>query len=164
MLRLGDLATRLGPEAGRACAKTPSWVMPDTTFLVVAAAAFAAAALTWRSQRRQRFEHEEFCAAAARTTGVISRIGRRGYHSRNPPTSSDKVHTVAVVRFKAHDGVEYEIDAPGAPKTPGLSVEVAYDPEMPSTARLVAQRGHAGCTIVFLLAALAAAVAAFVRP
>ena len=37
-----------------------------------------------------------------------------------------------VVRFRAANNIEYDIDAPEAPREVGTEVEVAYDPALPS--------------------------------
>ena len=93
---------------------------------------------TFRARRRR-------CETAAKAEGVVTRIGRRGHLSRNEPTSSDRYRTVPVIRFRAANGVEYEFDAPRAPKSAGTKVQVAYDPGMPSTAELVVTARQVGC-------------------
>lgn len=76
------------------------------------------------------------------------RIGRRGYHSRNEPTSSSRFVTVPVVRFRAANGAEYEFDAPGVPKKVGEKVQIGYDAKLPSTAQVVGAARQAGCAMV----------------
>jgi hypothetical protein len=86
---------------------------------------------------------------------VVSRIGRRGWYSRNEPTGDDdNVSTVPVVRFRAANGVEYEFDADDAPSRVGAAVPVAYDPALPSTARIEVQRRKLGCVMFALVVGL----------
>lgn len=99
--------------------------------------------------------HVRWCATASRAEGVVSRVGRRHWHSRNEPTSDDRLTTVAVVRFRAANGVEYEFDGRDAPKQAGAQVEVAYDPASPSTAHAVARTRRYGCIVMMVIAGLA---------
>ncbi|HYI09696.1 MAG TPA: DUF3592 domain-containing protein [Thermoanaerobaculia bacterium] len=124
--------------------------MPDTSLVAAGAAACAVAAFFWRADSKAHRSHEVWCAGAAKAEGFVSRIGRRGHLSRNAPTSSDSFYTVPIVRFRAADGVEYEIDAADAPKTVGAPLQVAYDPNLPSGARPVPRTRKIGCSVVLL--------------
>ncbi len=90
----------------------------------------------------------------SRAEGVVSRVGRRGWNSRNEPTSSDDIATVPIVRFRAANGIEYEFDAGDAPQKLGAPVVVAYDPDLPSTAYLVERTKKLGCAVLFAAAGL----------
>lgn len=96
---------------------------------------------------------------------MVSRIGQRGWHSRNEPTGDEEhVSTVPVVRFKAANGVEYEFDAGDAPSRVGAVVQVAYDPALPSTARVESQRRKLGCVVFVLVVGLALILWGAARP
>lgn len=120
------------------------------TFFVLGAVLMGIAAATVVHARRDQRRHEAWCASAAHAQGVVSRVGRRHWLSRNEPTSSDRVQTVAVVRFRAANKVEYEFDSPDAPSVAGAAVQVAYDASSPSTARVIQRRPRYGCAIILL--------------
>ena len=114
----------------------------------------------WVAEVREQRSHLKKMATAARARGVVSRIAIRGWLSKNEPTEMDlndaeKVSKVPVVRFRAHDGAEYEFDAPDAPMTIGSEVDVAYDPEIPSSAQLPVRQRKPGCAIILLALGLA---------
>lgn len=77
--------------------------------------------------------------------------------------SDPGTRTVAVVRFRALNGVEYEIDAPEAPHRISDVIAVAYDPVLPSGDRAVARTPRVGRTAIFLLIGVIALVAAETR-
>ena len=115
--------------------------MADTSLIAVGATACALSEVFgWIALKVQR-EHRRFCARATRADGVVSRLGQR----RDQGLSEDAVGnptgtryiTVPVVRFRAANGTDYEIDAPEAPMTVGAAVQVAYDPAQPSGGRAV---------------------------
>jgi hypothetical protein len=126
------------------------------------ALALAALAIAVTEERQYR-AHRRFCATAARAEGLVSRLGLRRHLSRNAPRSSDHVHRVPVVRFRASDGVEYEFDSEDAPREVGAKVDVAYSAEVPSTAYVVRTRRNFGCALIVLAAAIAALVAGLIR-
>ncbi|HEY5611771.1 MAG TPA: DUF3592 domain-containing protein [Thermoanaerobaculia bacterium] len=138
--------------------------MPDLSLIAVGATACGiASALGWVEERAHR-KHQQWCAnAPAKAEGVVSRIGTRGYHSRNKPTESDTVHAMPIVRFRAANGVEYEVDAPSAPHEVGTPQQVAYDPASPTDARVVARPRKHGCAVVLLAAGIALLIFGIVR-
>lgn len=101
--------------------------------------------------------HARWCASRTRTDGVVSRVVERrvnGSFSEDAggmPTDPATI-TVAVVRFRALDGVEYEFDTQEVPLEVGAEVAVAYDPALPSDARAVARTPKIGCAALLLLA------------
>lgn len=122
------------------------------TFTLLGAIVCGIAVVMLFVHERDYRAHRRWCATAAKAEGVVSRIGQRGWYSRNEPTGDeDNVSSVPVVRFKAANGVEYEFDAGDAPSHVGSVVQVAYDPALPSTARVESQRRKLGC-VVFVLA------------
>ena len=78
-------------------------------------------------------------------------------------TVSLNVRAVAVVRFTAANGVEYEIDAPDVAREIGTRIPIAYDPLLPSDARAIEQRPKIGCAVVLLLAGIALIVAGLLQ-
>ena len=102
----------------------------------------------WIAVKTQR-EHRRWCVGKARAIGVVSRISARrtgGLSEDAGGGSADPAQIATpVVRFRAANGVEYEIDAVEAPQEVGAVVEVAYDPALPSGGRAV------GRTIKILL-------------
>ena len=66
---------------------------------------------------------------------------------------------VSVVRFRASDNIEYEIDAPEIPLELGRVVEVAYDAEQPSGGRAVERAPKIAIPVFLVL--LGAGLAAF---
>ena len=70
--------------------------------------------------------------------------------------------TVPIVRFRAYNNVEYEIEAPEAPKEVGAAFQVAYDPAQPSGGRGVERVPKVLLPILMLaFGVVLAAVAAF---
>lgn len=70
--------------------------------------------------------------------------------------SSDRnVSIVPVVRFRAADGIEYEIDAPDAPAKIGSVVQVAYESMQPSGARAISRTPKIGCAILLFVVGVA---------
>ena len=106
--------------------------MDESLVWTGAVVAAAGAAFGWIAIKAQR-EHREWCRERTKVEGVVSRLVRRP--SRGSRTSGG-VET-PVVRFRATNNVEYEVDAPEAPRDAGSVVEVAYDPAMPSGGRAV---------------------------
>lgn len=143
--------------------------MPDTAVLVIGASACALSAVVWRKAKKTHHQHEAWCSARAKTDGIVSRVGIRGHLSRNPPTEgglsfsddslTQNARAVAVVRFTASNGVEYEIDAPEVALEVGTRIPVAYDPALPSDARVVQHTPKIGCAVILLLAGTALIVA-----
>jgi len=126
--------------------------MPDLSLLSIGTAlCLASAFFAWTETKKQR-EHALWCAGKTLADGVVSRVATRGHLSRNAPTSEDDYRTsrMPIVRFRANDGVEYEIDARDAGK-PGSPVRVAYDPAAPSSAQPVESVRRLGCSVVLLV-------------
>jgi hypothetical protein len=124
--------------------------MPDTSLVAIGAAACAFAAFLWRKETKTHHEHVAWCDAHTKADGVVSRISLRGHHSRNPPGFDDHGWSVPVVRFRAANGVEYEVDASDSHHKEGTPLEVAYDPALPSGGRVVARTKKIGCAGVLL--------------
>jgi hypothetical protein len=116
----------------------------------------AAAAFGWGALRAQR-AHARWCASRTRADGVVSRVVRRRRNgglaedAAGLPTDPASTRT-PVVRFRARDGVEYEIDAPEAPARIGATVALAYDPALPSDGRAIERTPKIGCAALLLLA------------
>ena len=124
--------------------------------LILTGAALCAIGLLLLFQQERDFRaHRRWCAKAAKAEGAVARIGRRNWHSRNEPTSDDSYQTVPVVRFRAASGAEHEFDAREAPAQVGAAVEVAYDPALPSNAKVVTRKRQPGCGVVFLAVGVA---------
>lgn len=139
-------------------------LMPDMILVSAGVAACATSFAFWRMERKNIRAHEAWCAAAAKTDGVVSRTARRGAElSRNEPTDDDAIALVPIVRFTAANGVEYEFDAPGAPRDANARVQVAYDPALPSSARMVERQGKPGCTVLLLIAGVCLIAAGILR-
>lgn len=101
-------------------------------------------AIAMKSQR----DHRRWCERATRCEGVVARVREAQWIEERPETSAGAEHQAAViVRFRASNGVEYEIDAPEAPMEVGAVVAVAYDPEEPSGGRLVKRTPKIGCAV-----------------
>ena len=130
--------------------------MPRCRHMLIAGIALIAVGLaTLVFEERDLRRHRAWCAGAAFAEGAVSRIGQRNWHSRNRPTFDDNVQHVAVVQFRAANGVAYEFDAPDAPYQLNASVRVAYDPASPSTARLADRPRKPGCAGVLFAAGVA---------
>lgn len=129
-------------------------LMPETSLVVIGVVACASAAVVWRREMNEQRAHGAWCASATtKAEGVVSRIAQRGHLSRNEPTSGDEgmaLPDVPIVRFKAADGVEYEVDAPDAPAKVGTIVAIAYDPALPSDARAIQRTPRIGCAVMLL--------------
>ncbi len=115
--------------------------MADTSLLATGAVTLAAGAVFgWVAIRTQR-EHRQWCSERTRAEGVVSRFTERhrpGLSEGADGRSNDPESlSVAVVRFRATNGVEYEIDSPEGPMELGAVVAVAYDPAQPADGRAV---------------------------
>lgn len=96
------------------------------------------------ASRRKRRREREWFEAAVKTEGTIWRIVERKDYS-GPRDSYDNIQTsdVRVVRFRTPDGQEYECDAPGDGNV-GDKRTVAYNPALPSDARVPNLNGYRG--------------------
>lgn len=122
--------------------------MADVPLFVIGVALLFLAAFFWFTEAKKKREHQKWCASRVTTEGVVSRIALRGHYSKNAPTSDEKKWSVPIVRFRASDGVEYEIDAANVRRRVGIAVMVAYDPASPSSGLPVAYTPKVGCSIV----------------
>lgn len=138
--------------------------MADSSLLATGTVVLAAGAVFgWVALRTQR-EHRRWCSERTRAEGVVSRFAERnrpGLSEGADGTSNDPAALlVAVVRFRASNGIEYEIDAPEGPKELGAVVSVAYDPALPSDGRAVDRTPKIAFAVLLLaLGALLFAVA-----
>ncbi|GMU63738.1 MAG: hypothetical protein AMXMBFR36_00120 [Acidobacteriota bacterium] len=88
--------------------------------------------------------------------GVVSRLVQRrssgglSEDAAGMPTDPAST-TIPVLRFRALDDLEYEIDAPEAPSEVGAVVAIAYDPALPSAGRAVERTPKIGCALLLLL-------------
>jgi hypothetical protein len=136
--------------------------MADLSLVGVGATACALSTVFgWIAIKRQ-LEHRAWCARGVKADGVVSRLAeRRGTglseDAAGMPTDPN-VSLVPVVRFRAANGIEYEIDAPEAPATIGSVVQVAYDPALPSGARAIDRTPKVGCAVVLFVAGVALVV------
>lgn len=134
------------------------------SLIVAGAAVCAAAAGSWIADTRQQRAHEGWCATATKAEGIVSRLADPGgAMSRNPVTDDDRAPGLPIVRFTAANGVEYEIDAPDAPRAVGATVAVAYDPALPSSARPVERVRKVGCSVAGAMIGISLMVAGVVR-
>jgi hypothetical protein len=142
--------------------------MADASLVGVGATLCALSAVFGGVTLKTQREHREWCARGVKADGVVSRLGERrsaGLSENADGTSSDPAFTlVPVVRFRADNGFEYEIDAPEAPSTIGSVVEVAYAPSEPSGARAVARKPKVGCTVFLFVFGLALVLYGLTRP
>jgi hypothetical protein len=127
----------------------------DASLAGAGAVVLAAGGLTgWIALKAQR-EHRRWCEGKARVEGVVSRLAarrRQGLGEDASGMSTGNVDTtVPIVRFRAGNGVEYEIEAPEAPMTVGAVVEVAYDPALPSGGRGVERVPKVGIPVALLV-------------
>ncbi len=129
--------------------------LTDPSLVIVGAVACGIAGVLWLLESKVHRAHARWCAARTKAEGVISRIARRGHLSRNEPTTSDEFFLVPIVRFRAVNGVEYEIDAPGGAGKVGAPIQVAYDPALPSDGRVVPRTRKLGCVVVILAIGIA---------
>lgn len=133
--------------------------MADTSLVAIGATACVAGGIFgWIAMKTQR-AHRAWCARATKVDGVVSRMAeRRGQglseDAAGMPTGPN-VFTVPVVRFRAANGIEYEIDGPEATREIGSVVQVAYAPALPSDARVVDRTPKVGCAIgIFVVGAI----------
>lgn len=133
--------------------------MADTSLVAVGATVCALSAVfAWIAMKTHR-EHRTWCARGVKADGVVSRLAeRRGMglseDSAGMPSGENAVR-VPVVRFRAANGIEYEIDAPDAPTEIGSVVQVAYEPAQPSGARAVSRTPKIGCAVVLVIIGVA---------
>lgn len=99
-----------------------------------------------------------------KTEGVVSRIAERKDYS-GPRDSYDNISVIEVpiVRFRASNGHDYELDGPSGIGEVGAKVAVAYNPDLPSDARALATNAYrGGCGFILIVIGLALAVKAMV--
>ena len=88
-------------------------------------------------------DHRKWCEARTRVDGMVSRIAKRRRYGLSEDAggidTGNVDRLVPIVRFRAANNVEYEIEAPEAPMEVGAIVAVAYDPAQPSGGRGVAR-------------------------
>lgn len=147
--------------------------MADTSIATAGVSACVLAVILWWKAKKTHREHQVWCATRSKADGIVSRIGLRGHLSRNAPTESSLSFSddsltqgsraIAVVRFTASNGVDYEIDAPEAALEVGARIPVAYDPALPSDGRAIEHTPKVGCSVILLLAGIVLIVAGFVR-
>lgn len=137
--------------------------MADVSLVATGGVACTIAAAVWYVAIREQRRHREWCAKGVKAQGVVSRLSTRGHLSRNEPTDSDNISEVPIVRFRAANGVEYEIDAPDAPRKVGTPVEVAYEPASPSSGRAVERVPKIGCAVVVLVIGIALVIAGLLK-
>jgi hypothetical protein len=133
--------------------------MADPSLVTVGAVACLAGAGFAGSALRTQRAHRRWCATRTKTDGVVSRLVDRrragGLIEDVAGIPADPAtETVPVVRFRALDDIEYEIDAPEAPRQVGSVVAVAYDPALPSGGRAVVRSPKVGCAALLLLVGL----------
>ena len=101
--------------------------------------------------RRKRAAQAWF-ARAARAEGLVYRFNEvetYNHLSDNFAHGKAKIH---IVKYRAANRIEYEIQAE-SPTELGSTVEVAYNPDLPSDAKLVQEAQYKmGCGFIFLAA------------
>lgn len=111
---------------------------------------------------RKRRADRRWLDSAVKTEGVVSRtVERKDYSGPSDSYGNISVAEVPIVRFRASNGHEYEIDAPSEVGGVGAKVPVAYNPDLPSDARALAPNVYrGGCGYILLLIGLGLAVKA----
>lgn len=135
---------------------------PDYSLLAVALLLCIAGIWERFADKRKRREHQQWIDAAVKTEGVVSRLSERKDYS-GPSDSYDNiaVQSVPIVRFRAANGHEYEIDGPDGIGEIGTRVAVAYNPNLPSDARTLATgRYRGGCGFILIAIGLILAIKA----
>lgn len=132
--------------------------MADTSLIGAGAVACAIGVVSGLVAVKTQRDHRRWCAARPKVSGVVSRLAQRRSTGLSEDASgmSTGTHytTVPVVRYRAANRIEYEIDAPEAPSEIGSAVEVAYDPELPSEARAVMRTPKVGCSVFLVIVGL----------
>lgn len=130
--------------------------MADTSLVAVGATTCGLSLVFgWVAIKTHR-DHRRWCAQAVKADGVVSRLAERrssGGLSEDAAgvSTGTNVGMVPVARFRADDGIEYEIDAPEAPAEIGFVILVAYEPGRPSGARVVSRTPKIGCAVVLFV-------------
>jgi hypothetical protein len=102
------------------------------------------------TELRRKRAAEAWLARAARAEGLVYRFNEvetYNHISDNFQHGKKKVH---IVKYRAANKIEYEIQAKSPTKL-GSTVEVAYNPDLPSDAKLVQEAQYKmGCGFVLL--------------
>ena len=134
--------------------------MADTSLLgtgiFLAAFGVVTGAIALKVQR----DHRLWCAGKTRVTGVVSRLAQRRTNARSGPSQ----RLVPMVRFRATNGVEYEVEADEIEREVGIPVEIAYDPALPSDGRAVKRVPKVGLPVLMILFGVVLAAVAASRP
>ena len=128
--------------------------MADTSLLGAGVFLLVAGIATGAIAIRAQSDHRRWCEGKARADGVVSRVAARrsqglSEDAAGMPTGTAEA-VVAVVRFRAANRIEYEIDAEEVPLEVGRAVPVAYDPALPSGARAVERAPKVAIPIALL--------------
>ena len=135
----------------------------DVSILIVAGIVFAIGAGTWLYSIKVHRAHVAWLEGKTRAIGTVTRLSRRYIRAADGPGDEESVSKVPIVKFRAANGGEYEVDAPDAPATIGAEVEVAYDPALPSDGRGVVRVKKVGCSVMLIVIAAALVVVALTR-
>ena len=140
--------------------------MDESLVWTGAVVAAAGAVFGWVALKVQR-EHRQWCEDKPRAEGVVSRLARRrrqglSEDASGTPTGNVDV-LVPIVRFRAANSIEYEIEAQEAPMEVGAAFQVAYDPELPSGGRGVERVPKVGIPIFLLVVGIVLAAVGAIR-
>ncbi|HET7705674.1 MAG TPA: DUF3592 domain-containing protein [Thermoanaerobaculia bacterium] len=100
---------------------------------------------------RRKRSADAWLARAARTQGVAYRENEVETYNHMSDSFAHGTATVYHVKYRAANNIEYEIPAGSLVKL-GETVEVAYNPDLPSDAKLVQEAKYRmGCGVVIIL-------------
>jgi hypothetical protein len=97
---------------------------------------------------RKKRAHDAWFARAARAQGLVYRFNEVKTYNHLSDHNQHGMTLVHIVKYRAANKIEYEIPAKGPVKL-GETVEVAYNPDLPSDAKLAQEaRFPLGCGFV----------------
>jgi hypothetical protein len=114
--------------------------------LIACAIGIAVAIAEFRKKRA----HDAWFARAARAQGLVYRFNEVETYNHITDFSQHGHALIHIVKYRAANKIEYEIQA-NSPVELGETVEVAYNPDLPSDAKLVQEaRFKWGCGFVII--------------
>jgi Protein of unknown function (DUF3592) len=102
------------------------------------------------TELRRKRAAEAWLARAARAEGLVYRFNEVETYNHMSEGFTHGKAKIHIVKYRAANKIEYEIQAKSATKL-GSTVEVAYNPDLPSDAKLVQEAQYRmGCGFVLL--------------